>query len=59
MLDFSKFTKADHEALEIKISSPEKEVVCPRCGKLLIFQESGNSCEVICPTPDCLHCSQR
>ena len=50
----SKFTQKEIDALTEKFETPNKEVVCPRCGKKLLFFQKGYSCEVVCETEDCL-----
>lgn len=54
-----KYTEQEKMALREKINNPHKEVTCPRCGSRLIYRESGNSCEVTCPTKGCIHGSIR
>ena len=41
------------------MSSPEKIVICPRCGKKLIYKTFGNSSEVECETENCLYTAIR
>jgi hypothetical protein len=55
MLDYSKFTRDDNEALDEKANNPNSAVKCPRCGKLLIFTRMGNSYIIQCETSNCLH----
>lgn len=50
-----KYTKEELKALNTKFENPDKEVICPRCGKILIYKSAGNSCEVRCETPKCLY----
>jgi ribosomal protein S27E len=49
------YTKEECKALDYKFDHPDKKVLCPRCGKELIFTERGNSCEVRCETEGCLY----
>lgn len=49
------YTKEECKALDEKFEHPNKIVLCPRCGKQLIFTQRGNSCEVKCETRDCLY----
>ena len=49
------YTKNEIKALNDKFEEPEKEVRCPRCGKLLVYKSVGNSCEVRCETLNCLY----
>lgn len=51
----SRYTDEEREALDQKARTPERKVLCPRCGKELIYNERGNSYMVKCPTPDCLY----
>lgn len=47
-----KFTKEDLAMIE-KWTHPEKKVVCPLCGKELLYEEAGASASVECPTKGC------
>lgn len=49
-----KLSEREIEVLEDKAHSPQKQVLCPRCGKELYYHEVGNSYEVKCPTEDCI-----
>ena len=44
----------ESRALERKEANPTETVVCPRCGKELLYRESGNSYEIRCQTEGCL-----
>jgi hypothetical protein len=50
-----KYSDIERQALRDKLNSPDKEIICPRCGAVLIFRQIGNSCEVKCPTQGCLY----
>ena len=50
----TKYSKKEIEAIDKKFEQPEKEVICPRCGKMLIYTRRGNSCEVKCENIGCL-----
>lgn len=52
-------TSDEIKALTQKLNTPDADVACPRCGKLLAFAEIGNSCEVKCPSDSCLYDSIR
>ncbi len=58
-MDSNKLTKEELMALEEKAEDPKRKVLCPRCGKELIYREVGNSYEIKCPTPNCLYGSLR
>lgn len=45
----------EKNALRAKMDNPLKDVTCPRCGKLLKYEEYGNSIIVECPTEGCIH----
>lgn len=49
-----KYTEKEIAALDEKAARPGAVVVCPRCGKELVYRAVGNSYEVKCPTEDCL-----
>lgn len=49
-----KFSEEELNALEKKALEPSKRVICPRCGKELIFKEFGKSYQVKCPTEGCI-----
>lgn len=49
-----KYTEAEVSAIDQKMESPEKIVICPRCGSELTYKSAANSFEVKCPTKDCL-----
>ena len=48
------YTELEKDALRDKINDPSKNIKCPRCGKYLNYREINNSCEVKCPTDNCL-----
>lgn len=48
------YTAEELSALNEKDCHPEKEIICPRCGKALLYEEKGNSSAVTCPTKDCI-----
>lgn len=43
------------DAIEEKLSNPEKIVMCPRCGNELVYEKRGNSEVVECKTQKCIH----
>ena len=47
-------SKAEIAAIDKKLSNPNTEVLCPRCGGKLLFTEYGNSAEVKCETKNCI-----
>lgn len=49
-----KLTDTELDALDQKMENPDDVVYCPRCGRELEFRSVGNSCEVKCPTEDCI-----
>jgi predicted RNA-binding Zn-ribbon protein involved in translation (DUF1610 family) len=48
-------TDADKKALQEKMDNPEKEVICPRCGNEIIYEQRGNSIAVECKSPKCIY----
>ncbi len=48
------YSEKERKALMEKLEAPNKDVICPRCGKRLVYIRKGNSCAVICETPNCL-----
>ncbi len=50
----TKYTTEEQSALNEKEKNPNVKVKCPRCGKLLLYREAGNSYEIKCPTEGCL-----
>ncbi len=48
------YTKAEWDALDRKIAHPDEKVVCPRCGKEIVYAEIGNSVSVKCTTQGCI-----
>ena len=44
----------EKKALLEKWEHPEREVICPRCGNKIIYEERGNSIAVECETPTCI-----
>lgn len=55
----AEYTEKEIAALDKKFEEPEEDVVCPRCGKMLIHTQRGNSCEVKCGSVGCLHDAMR
>lgn len=49
-----KYNKTESDALTRKEERPKEIVVCPRCGRKLVYKEIGNSYEIKCPTDNCL-----
>ncbi len=52
-MDF-KYSEKELDALEEKAMSPNNVVICPRCGKEIVFTKSGNSYEVKCQREGCI-----
>ena len=48
------YTEEEWGALHVKLYNPEQEVICPRCGKEIIYKEIGNSTSVECLTDGCI-----
>jgi len=48
------YSKAEWAALKEKENNPEQEVLCPRCGNEIEYEEIGNSISVYCRTDDCI-----
>lgn len=46
--------KIYEDAVTEKFEHPDREVLCPRCGKHLNYRRIGNSVEVKCETENCL-----
>lgn len=42
------------DALDKKIENPSQKVICPRCGKEILYKSVGNSCEARCSTNGCI-----
>ena len=55
----TKYSKKEIAAIDKKFEQPEKEVICPRCGKKLIYTQFKNSCEVKCESTGCLRDAMR
>ena len=49
----------EYKALETKERNPTETVICPRCGKELLYREVGNSYEIKCLTEVCLKMTVR
>ena len=49
------FTEEEKDALREKFDNPSKIVICPRCGKTLVYREKNGSSEVKCDTPGCIY----
>ena len=49
-----KFKNEYKKAINKKIAFPEKEVICPKCGKSLLYSPIGFIAEVKCPTKKCI-----
>ena len=48
------YTETEWNALDEKMNNPDKEVVCPRCGNEITYEEIGNSTSVSCLSEDCI-----
>ncbi len=47
-------TQNEYSAIENKMKNPDKRVICPRCGKELLYKRYGNSVSVKCETEGCI-----
>lgn len=47
-------TNGEYDAIENKMKNPNEKVICPRCGKELIYKGYGNSVSVKCETEGCI-----
>lgn len=45
----------ERKALDEKLNNPKKDVRCPRCGNVIIYEKRGNSVAVECKTKDCIY----
>lgn len=45
----------EREALNEKMNNPTKDVRCPRCGNMIIYEKRGNSIAVECNTKGCIY----
>ena len=52
-------TDEEINAVMEKLDSPERVVICPRCGNVLLYEEFGSSAAAKCITQDCIHGSVR
>ena len=50
----TKYSDDEIRALDSKENDAENVVLCPRCGKELIYREVGNSYEIKCPSVNCI-----
>ena len=44
----------EKKALQEKLKQPDKKVVCPRCGKEILYIKRGNSIAVECEDQSCI-----
>ena len=49
-----KYSKEERKAINKKLENPNDKVLCPRCGKELVFREKGTSYSVKCLSDNCL-----
>ena len=49
-----KYTAEEIAALDKKLNNPTETVVCPRCGRNLIFKAYKSACEIKCESENCL-----
>lgn len=49
-----KFKVEYYRAINKKIAYPDVQVLCPRCGKPLIYEEVGNGASVRCSSKKCI-----
>lgn len=54
----SNYTEEEFAIMK-KERNPDDIVLCPRCGKELLYISVGNSHEVKCSTDNCIKCSMR
>ena len=52
-------TQNEYNAIENKTKNPDKKVICPCCGKELLYKRHGNSVSVKCETEVCISESTR
>lgn len=52
-------TENEKKILFEKWEHPERKVLCPRCGKELVYEQRGNSLFVGCKTPKCIFTGER
>lgn len=52
-------TENDKKSLNDKMTNPEMNVKCPRCGKELEYKELSCGCVVKCKTNGCIKASLR
>ena len=58
-LSMTSMIDLEYKALETKERNPTETVICPRCGKELLYREVGNSYEIKCLTEVCLKMTVR
>ena len=46
---------AERIALRTKLQHPSEKVVCPRCGREIIYEVRGNSIAVECTSKGCIY----
>lgn len=49
-----KYTEDERLAINNKIINPNNIVICPRCGKEILYKEIGSSIRVKCETEGCI-----
>ena len=48
------YTEEEWAALNLKLNNPDWEVLCPRCGNNIEYEEIGNSISVSCLSENCI-----
>jgi len=48
------YTNEEWAALRLKLDNPDREVLCPRCGNEIEYEEIGNSISVNCISENCI-----
>lgn len=59
MLNIRNYNQIERDALDKKMNSPEKIIICLRCGQKLICKTFSTSSEVECETENCLYTAIR
>ena len=50
-----KLSEKEKKAIQEKLDNKDKNIICPRCGKEIIYEKRGNSIAVECKTPGCIY----
>ena len=49
-----RLSENERNAINEKLNNKDKEVICPRCGNILIYEKRGNSIAIECKTKGCI-----